>query len=225
MNFQESDIYDLSPDHAQFCRDLFVKNNMFTQGPYTPMPLEGNALTFPSTLGGGNWGGLAYDPSLGYVFTNVMNIGQWGHMAPKDSTYARMAGTSGAYGRFWNPETHIPCTKPPFGEMVAVNVNTGDIAWHVPLGHVAELEAKGIKDTGTLSIGGSITNAAGLLFIAATIDNYIHAFDSRSGKELWSALLDTSGNATPRYLPGQRRPAVCGSGCRRLQFFRYQARR
>ena len=197
MNFQESDIYDLSPEHAQFCRDLFVKNNMFTQGPYTPMPLEGNALTFPSTLGGGNWGGLSYDPSLGYVFTNVMNIGQWGHMTPKDSTYVRMAGTSGAYGRFWNPETHIPCTKPPFGEMVAVNVNTGDIAWHVPLGHVAELEAKGIKDTGTLSIGGSITTASGLLFIAATTDSYMHAFDSRSGKELWSAPLDTSGNATP----------------------------
>jgi glucose dehydrogenase len=215
MNFQESDLYDLTPEHAQFCRDLLVKNHMFTQGPYTPMPLEGNALTFPSTLGGGNWGGLSYDPALGYVFTNVMNIGQWGHMEQKQGTYVRMAGSSGAYGRFWNPQNHIPCTKPPFGEMVAVNINTGDVAWHVPLGHMAELEAKGVKDTGTLSMGGSITTAAGLLFIAATNDSHIRAFDSRTGKELWTAALDASAYATPvtyRGRDGRQYLAVVAGG-------------
>jgi glucose dehydrogenase len=215
MNFQESDLYDLTPEHAQFCRDLLVKNHMFTQGPYTPMPLEGNALTFPSTLGGGNWGGLSYDPALGYVFTNVMNIGQWGHMEQKQGTYVRMGGSSGAYGRFWNPQNHIPCTKPPFGEMVAVNINTGDVAWHVPLGHLAELEAKGVKNTGTLSIGGSITTAAGLLFIAATNDSHIRAFDSRTGKELWTAALDASAYATPvtyRGRDGRQYLAVVAGG-------------
>ncbi|HEY1945437.1 MAG TPA: pyrroloquinoline quinone-dependent dehydrogenase [Bryobacteraceae bacterium] len=215
MNFQESDLYDLTPEHAQFCRDLLVKNHMFTQGPYTPMPLEGNALTFPSTLGGGNWGGLSYDPALGYVFTNVMNVGQWGHMEQKQGTYVRMAGSSGAYGRFWNPQNHIPCTKPPFGEMVAVNINTGDVAWRVPLGHIPELEAKGVKNTGTQSIGGSITTAAGLLFIAATNDSHIRAFDSRTGKELWTAALDTSAYATPvtyRGRDGRQYLAVVAGG-------------
>ncbi len=203
MHFQESDIYNLTPEHAHFCHELFAKNNMFTQGPYTPMPVEGNGLTFPSTLGGGNWGGVSYDPILGYVFTNVMNVGQWGHMVPKldpatgQMTYAREAGFSGAYGRFWDPENRIPCTKPPFGELVAVNINTGDIAWRVPLGRMTALEAKGVRDTGTLSIGGSITTAAGILFIAATDDSCIRAFDSRSGKELWSATLDTSAYTVP----------------------------
>ncbi|MFZ0589759.1 MAG: PQQ-binding-like beta-propeller repeat protein [Bryobacteraceae bacterium] len=203
MNFQESDIYNLTPEHAQFCHELFLKNNMISQGPYTPMPVEGNGLTFPSTLGGGNWGGVSYDPTLGYVFTNVMNLGQWGHMVPKPDpatgqmNYAREANPGGAYGRFWNPENQIPCTKPPFGELVAVNINAGDIAWRVPLGRIPALEAKGVKDTGALNIGGSITTAAGILFIAATDDNRIRAFDSRSGTELWSAGLDTSAYTVP----------------------------
>ena len=221
MNFQESDIYDLTPDHARFCHELFYGNNMFSQGPYTPMPVEGNALTFPSTLGGGNWGGVSFDPKLGYVFVNVMNVGQWGHMAlQQDSptgpiTYSRKAGTSGAYGRFWNPDNHIPCTKPPFGELVAVNLNSGDIAWRVPLGQIPALEAKGVTKTGTLSIGGSINTAAGLLFIAATNDKRIRAFDSSNGTELWSAELDTSAYTVPvtyRGRDGRQYLAVVAGG-------------
>jgi quinoprotein glucose dehydrogenase len=203
MSFQPGDLYDLTPEHAQFCRDLVLKNKLVNQGPYSPMPVEGDGLTFPSTLGGGNWGGVSYDPTLGYVFTNIMNLGQWGHMTPtQDSatgemTYTRVGGLSGAYARFWNPENHIPCTKPPFGEMVAVNINTGDIAWRVPLGSVAALEATGIAHTGTLNMGGSITTSAGLLFIAATNDAHIRGFESRTGKELWSAPLDTSAYTVP----------------------------
>ena len=203
MTFEPDDLYDLTPEHAAFCRNLFGSNHMSTQGPYTPMPLDGNGLTFPSTLGGGNWGGLSYDPNLDYVFTNVMNLGQWGHMVPKtdaatgETTYARVAGSSGAYGRFWDPVTHIPCTKPPFGELVAVNLNTGEVAWRVPLGHIPGLESKGVQGTGALSMGGSITTAAGLLFIAATNDNTIRAFNSRTGQELWSAPLETSAYTVP----------------------------
>jgi quinoprotein glucose dehydrogenase len=221
MDFQEGDLYDLTPEQAQFCKDLLAKNKLVTEGPYTPMPVEGNGLTFPSTLGGGNWGGVSYDPSLGYVFTNVMNLGQWGHMVQKPDpvtgqvTYARTAGSSGAYGRFWNPENHIPCTKPPFGELVAVNINTGDVAWRVPLGRIEALEKKGVRNTGTLSVGGSIATAAGLLFIAATNDSRIRAFDSRTGKELWSALLDTSAYTVPvtyRGRDGRQYVAVVAGG-------------
>ena len=164
---------------------------------------KGTRLLFPARSAEGTGVELSYDPSLGYVFTNVMDLGQWGHMALKtdpktgQTTYARTAAFGGAYGRFWNPDTHIPCQKPPFGEMVAVNVNTGEIAWKVPLGTVESLEAKGIKNTGTLNMGGSIATAGGLVFIGATNDSRIHAFDSRTGKELWTGKLDASAYSVP----------------------------
>jgi hypothetical protein len=175
---------------------------MFTEGPFTPMPLEGNALLFPSTLGGGNWGGLSADPTLGYVFTNVMNLGQWGHMEKQqdpqtDKVSFRRTSEMGPYGRFWDRTTHIPCQNPPFGNLVAVNVNTGNIAWNVPLGIVEELEAKGVRNTGTLNVGGSITTAGGLIFIAATNDHRFRAFESKTGKELWMQTIDTNAHCVP----------------------------
>ena len=81
--FTKEEIYDRTSDHAAFCRELFEQNQMRIGSLYTPLGLEGNVLTFPSTLGGGNWGGLSTDPSLGYLFTNINNLGQWGHMEKK----------------------------------------------------------------------------------------------------------------------------------------------
>ncbi len=105
-------------------------------------------------------------------------------------------------GRFWDPKTKYSCVAPPWGELVAVNVNTGDIAWHVPLGVFEELEAKGIK-TGTPSLGGSITTAGDLVFIGATIDGRFRAFDARNGKELWSEKLDAPAHSIPSTYVGR----------------------
>ena len=80
VEFTEDEIYNETPEHAAFCRDLFDRNQMKIGSLYTPLGLEGNVLMFPSTLGGGSWGGVSADPSLGYLFTNVNNLGQWGHM-------------------------------------------------------------------------------------------------------------------------------------------------
>jgi glucose dehydrogenase len=194
--FQREDLYNLTPEHAAFCEELFTKNRMYTDGPYTPMPLENNALLFPSTLGGGNWGGFSYEPSLGYIFTNIINIGQWGHMEKKGEGYVRTSGL-GSYARFWNPASRIPCTKPPFGELVAVNVNTGDIAWRVPLGRIPELEEKGVKNTGSMNLGGSIVTAGGLVFIGATNDSMFRAFEAKTGKLLWEQAIDANGHTIP----------------------------
>ena len=200
--FREEEMYNLTPDHAAFCRDLFERNKMFIGPPYTPMPLEGNVLIFPSTLGGGNWGGVSFDPSLGYLFTNVMNIGQFGHMEKREDpetgavTYRRTS-EYGTYARFWNRDSRIPCSNPPFGELVAVNVDTGDIAWKVPLGTVESLEALGVKNTGSLSLGGSIATAGGLVFIAATNDSRFRAFESKTGRLLWEQRIDANGHAIP----------------------------
>ena len=147
--FRLEEMYDRSPDHARFCKELFETNQMKIGGPYTPLPLEGNALLFPSTLGGGNWGGVSIDPSLGLLFVNVMHVGQWGHMEKRDADYVRTS-PYGPYARFWNRETRIPCQNPPFGEMVAVDLASGDIAWRSPLGRIESLEAIGVRDTGAL---------------------------------------------------------------------------
>jgi len=194
--FRMEDLYDRSPEHASFCKELFETNQMKAGAPYTPLPLEGNALFFPSTLGGGNWGGVSVDPSLGLLFVNVMHIGQWGHMEKRGAEYVRTSAY-GPYARFWNRDTHIPCQNPPFGEMIAVDLASGDIAWRKPLGRIEALEAIGVRDTGTLGLGGSIATAGGLVFIGATIDARFRAFDSKAGKVLWETKLEANGHTSP----------------------------
>jgi glucose dehydrogenase len=194
--FRSEEMYDRSPDQARFCKELFETNHMKIGVPYTPLPLEGNALFFPSTLGGGNWGGVSVDPSLGLLFVNVMHVAQWGHMEKRGSDYVRTSAY-GPYARFWNRETRIPCQNPPFGELIAVDLASGEIAWRSVLGRIEALEAIGVRDTGSLNLGGSIATAGGLVFIGATNDSRFRAFDSRTGKLLWETKLEASGHTSP----------------------------
>jgi glucose dehydrogenase len=194
--FVSGDLYDRSPGQAEFCKELFETNHMTIGGPYTPLPVEGNVLLFPSTLGGGNWGGVSVDPRLGLLFVNVMNIGQWGHMKKVGSDYVRTSAY-GTYARFWNRETHVPCQNPPFGELIAIDLASGDIAWRSVLGTVDSLEAIGVHNTGALNLGGSISTAGGIIFIGATNDSRFRAFNSKTGNLLWEAKLEASGHASP----------------------------
>jgi glucose dehydrogenase/type 1 glutamine amidotransferase len=203
------DFYTLTPEHAAFCKELWNKNGMFTKGPFTPPGTEGMMLTFPSTLGGGNWNGVAYDPTRGLAFTNVMNLGQVARMKlgtdrrGTETTWVRTTPWGGTVGRFWNPENKIPCSAPPFGELVAVNVNTGDIAWHVPIGFVEALKTKGFTNTGALNIGGPMVTASGLVFVGATTDKRFRAFDSKTGTQLWETELDASAHSVPMTFMGK----------------------
>ena len=115
----------------------------------------------------------------------------------------RRAPWGGAVGRFWNPENRIPCSAPPFGELVAVDVNRGEIAWKVPLGVVEALKGKGFPDTGTLGVGGSITTASGLVFVGATIDCRFRAFESRTGRLRWETQLDACAHSVPMTFMGK----------------------
>jgi glucose dehydrogenase len=194
--FRMEEMYDRSPDHARFCKELFEKNQMKIGEPYTPLPLEGNALFFPSTLGGGNWGGVSVDPSRGFLFVNVMHVAQWGHMEKRGSEYVRTAAY-GTYARFWNREKYIPCQNPPFGELIAVDLASGDIAWRSPLGRIEALEAIGVHNTGAPNLGGSIATAGDVVFIGATNDRRFRAFDSKTGRLLWETTLEASGHSSP----------------------------
>jgi quinoprotein glucose dehydrogenase len=89
-----------------------------------------------------------------------------------------------------------PCYKPPWGRLMAVNANTGDFAWSVPLG-VTDTLPEGKRNTGAQSLAGPMATAGGLVFIGATSDNRFRAFDSRTGKELWIDKLDYQATAVP----------------------------
>jgi glucose dehydrogenase len=100
-------------------------------------------------------------------------------------------------GAITNPSTGWPCQSPPWGELFAINVNTGDIAWRIPFGRVESLEALGIMNTGSYNIGGSVATAGGVLFIGATSDQRFHAYESKTGKLLWETKLPDNGQANP----------------------------
>jgi glucose dehydrogenase len=84
-----------------------------------------------------------------------------------------------------------------------VDLQKGVIVWKVPLGIVEELEAKGVHNTGTQNLGGSIVTAGGLVFIAGTTDHRFRAFDAKTGKQLWEAQLEANGHATPMTFQGK----------------------
>src|SRR5215472_340557 len=101
------------------------------------------------------------------------------------------------YKKFLDPEGY-PATAPPWGTLNAINLNTGEYAWKIPLGEYPELVEKGMKDTGSENYGGPIVTAGGLVFIAATnFDRKFRAFDKSTGELLWESTLPYSGNATP----------------------------
>jgi quinoprotein glucose dehydrogenase len=97
----------------------------------------------------------------------------------------------------WKDSSGYPAIKPPWGTLSAIDLNTGDYRWRIPLGEFEELTARGIPVTGTEQYGGPIVTAGGLLFIAATQDAKLRAFDKKTGRLLWESTLPAPGYATP----------------------------
>jgi quinoprotein glucose dehydrogenase len=101
------------------------------------------------------------------------------------------------YEKFLDPEGY-PAVTPPWGTLSAINLNTGDYEWKIPLGEYPDLAAQGMKNTGTENYGGPLVTAGGLMFIGATnFDKKFHAFDKKTGALLWQTTLPFDGNATP----------------------------
>jgi quinoprotein glucose dehydrogenase len=199
-NFGPDEIAKVTPSHVEYCSELLKKDGgLRTGGPYLPFG-EKAALIFPGTLGGSNWHGASYDPQLGYLFVNTMNLGEVYRIEP-NSEGVPMAQR----WKFWNPDKFWPCQQPPWGELTAVDVNTGDIAWRVPLGEFAELKALGVPKTGVPNIGGSIVTAGGLVFVGGTVDNMFRAFAARTGEELWAADVGAAAHTVPITYQGRDR--------------------
>ncbi|HEY0263140.1 MAG TPA: pyrroloquinoline quinone-dependent dehydrogenase [Granulicella sp.] len=200
QTFQKSDIATVTPEHQKFCEDLLnSKEGMHNDGPFTRYGMK-PSIVFPGTLGATNWHGGSYDPSLNYVFYNTIELADIGWMAPQPAgsplAYQR-TGVHGPYDRFWDGDKYWPCQQPPWGQLVALNLDTGEYAWKVPLGTIPELDAKGIHNTGSMNMGGSIATAGGLVFISATNDHHFRAFESKTGKILWDVELEAGAYDTP----------------------------
>jgi quinoprotein glucose dehydrogenase len=118
-------------------------------------------------------------------------------------TGIHVAGAKREVGSFSNPNTGWPCEQPPWGELTAVNYNTGDVAWRIPFGRVDALEAKGVMNTGAFNKGGSVATAGGLLFIGASYDQRFHAYESKTGKLLWEVKLAADALANPLTYQGK----------------------
>ncbi len=199
MSMKREDITKRTPEAQRYCTEWF--DRLRHEGPYTPFGLT-PSLLIPGTMGGGNWGGVSFDPKLGQIFVNTSSLGGTGHMVPAQPGSPMPWRNDGGYTRFLD-EDHYPCQQPPWGELSAVSANTGDIVWRVPLGSYDEVEAQGLKNAGTANQGGSIVTAGGLVFIAATTDSKFRAFDSRTGAELWVTKLEATGDATPLTYQGR----------------------
>jgi quinoprotein glucose dehydrogenase len=211
---------DTTPEHAQACQELWDKSGgFFNAGPFTPFLFhEGGAppkstIQFPGGTGGASWGGVAVDPKPGLVFVQTHDNALTGWVEKKldgrryenaNLPYDRGNINGGGAGQFSAPlkdatgrtVANLPCQKPPWSRLTAVNANTGEIAWQTTLGTTDALP-EGKRNTGGAGSAGPIATASGLVFIGAATDNRFRAFDSKTGKELWATKLERTANAVP----------------------------
>jgi quinoprotein glucose dehydrogenase len=178
-------------------------------GLYTP-PTEQGTLVLPFTGGGGNWGGGAYDPSRNLFVVNMSNVAHLVQLIPADQVAeaeevmhdSEISPQTGApFGMrrdlLLSP-LDLPCTPSPWGILAAVDLADGKIVWRRTLGTIEDLTGgRARTELGTPTLGGPIITGGGLVFIGATLDYYLRAFDVSTGVELWKSRLPAAATATP----------------------------
>ncbi len=217
MTFSKDDVATVTPELESACRKLL--DGLQVGGPYLPPAYNRLRVQFPGNHGGVNWGGTSFDPQLGYLFANINELGQMSGLRDHDpkngpamaNGQGNRVDPNGPYegfpggGRFSVREAgtqQLLCQQPPWGELAAVNVNTGEIAWKVPLGVTDSLPGDK-RNTGRPGNGGTIATAGGLVFVGATDDARFRAFDAWNGKELWTVKLSGAAEATPMTYEGR----------------------
>src|SRR5271170_1950819 len=197
VTLSRSNLYKDTPEHKAWCESYVDDNNMLLgEVQYTPTQLDRYTVPMPGTQGGVNYYGGAFDPKLGLFIVNVNNLAQPMRIIRNpDGSYIN-SGPLAGLTRFWDPVNHLPCTPTPWGQLVAVNVNTGKIAWRSTLG-VTDILPEGKQNTGRPGLGGAIVTATGLIFSGATDDARFRAFEETTGKEIWTVKLPAAAESTP----------------------------
>jgi quinoprotein glucose dehydrogenase len=233
--FSVDDVWGLSEADRVACRAAVAP--LRNDGIFTPPSTRGT-LVIPSNIGGAHWGGVAIDPAREIAIVPVNRIASMVQLIPRegfdlqkvradeqrlgdDFEYNMMRGTPYVMRRrlLLSP-SKLPCTPPPFGALVAVNLKTGARQWEVPLGSFEavlppDLAAKLQPEWGSPNLGGPIVTAGGVVFIGAALDRRLHAYDIETGRELWQGALPESAKATPvsyRLAAGDQYIAVAVGG-------------
>ena len=211
----DKDIWGASPEDLAECRARFAA--LRYEGPFTP-PSERGTVMLPANFGGSHWGGVAYDSGRGIAVVPNNRLAAVVTLIPRDKwkamqekltqgervgkEFTDMQGTPYVMQReTWLSSRRSPCTAPPFGTLTAISLKTGKTLWDVPLGTDEGLDKIGLPKlpagSGMVNLGGAFTTASGLVFIGATLDAYVRAFDVETGRELWKYKLPAGGKATP----------------------------
>jgi quinoprotein glucose dehydrogenase len=193
-----------------------------SEGMFQP-PSVKDSLMQPGNAGGSNWGGIDIDPQRQLAIANGINLPFVVALVPRaelrqqresgrypDFEFARQEGTPYAMRRTaFKSDLGIPCVKPPWGMLTAVDMERGSIKWQIPLGDTPYIHV----NLGVPGLGGPIVTAGGLIFIAASLDDRVRAFNTDSGKLLWQMKLPAGGQATPMtYSIGGRQYLVIAAG-------------
>jgi len=223
---EAKDAFGLTPIDRGACRRLIAGARH--EGLFTP-PSIGGSIVYPFDGGGTNWGGLAFDPGRGVAFVNTSSTMQLLTLIPaaqvpaalraqpdRDVVFAQAGAPFGGRRQTLLSPLGLPCNPPPWGQLHAVDMKTGQILWQVPLGTTQDKVPFSqfiLPHVGVPNFGGPIATASGLVFIGAAVDDYLRAFDAHDGRELWRGRLPAGGQATPMtYVWKGRQYVVIASG-------------
>lgn len=205
-------LWGFTPWDRHRCREDFERYRY--EGLYTP-PSEQGTIMFPAHTGASNWGSVAIDPSRGLMIANYTRIASVLTLVPREEADRRMAaGRAPVYPvpdsryaydqRLLMSPFGAPCNAPPWGGLRAIDLASGDTVWDIPLGTTRDQAPFPLWfNLGVPNQGGALVTAGGLVFIGATSDNYLRAFDTTSGEELWRHRLPAGGQATPMSFLGR----------------------
>jgi quinoprotein glucose dehydrogenase len=198
--------FGLTPWDRGACRERIA--SLRNEGIYTPPALEGT-LVVPGNAGGVNWGGVAVDEERQRLVVNVQDLAWAVWLLPRDAAApalgarAELAPMDGTPYRLRRElvlsPLGVPCSPPPWGELVAVDLASGALAWRSPLGTLRDVAPVPLPPVtlGVPNLGGPLLTASGLVFIGAAFDRYFRAFDAATGEELWRSRLPAGPQATP----------------------------
>ena len=236
QNLTIEDAWGPNPTELKKAQTLF--SSLRYEGIFTPPSFAGSLLA-PGNTGGINWSGMSYDPQRNLLVTNINRFAYQVKLLPRHEPKVSAAYLDEARNdeNAINPETNrmlgtpygmarLPfimlneggvwgMTKPPWGTILAIDLESGDKVWERPLGYMADLSKQPeYKDYGSVNMGGTCMTATGLTFIAATPDNHLRAFDSATGELLWEHPLPASGIATPMsyYSDGKQYIVITAGG-------------